>query len=294
MKRALAMLVLVAASPAFAETEAEKLAAQGEELAKTGEYTRAIDAFKAADKLDKKARHACMVGLAYLRRELWPQAELFFETCKLRASITDPLPDWFQDAMTQLVEKLAGTTVSAVTIHVKPEGSLAQITASSFAPDEKFSPRTIHLAPGQHTITIDAPGYPSRRETFTVEANKPLTIEIELKHAEKRYVTPPASKIPFFIMGGGVVVGLVGAGVHLGSYAPMRERLIDAGSLDEYRDLRPRVETRRTISIALYATGAVAIAAGLVLRKTVFERTPILVGAEPTEGGGVISLSWQR
>lgn len=294
MKRALLLAWLIMSSAAHADTDAQKLAAQGEELAKSGEYTRAIDAFKAADKLEKRARHACMIGLAYLRRELWPQAELFFETCKLRASIDDPLPEWFQDAMNQLVEKLAGTTVSAVTINVAPPDALAQITASSFAPDEKFSPRTIHLAPGQHTITIESPTYPSRRETFTVEPNKPLVLDIVMKHPEKKYVLPPASKVPWIIMGGGAVVGLVGLGVHIGAYAPALDDLENANSLDEYQALRPKVETRRAISIALYATGALAIATGYVLRRTVFERTPVLVGAEATEGGGVISLSWQR
>lgn len=295
MRQLLVLALVLASSAAHAdETEAEKLAVQGEELARTGEYTRAIDAFKAADKIEKRARHACMIGLAYLRRELWPQAELFFETCKARASISDPLPDWFQDAVVQLVEKLAGTTVSAVTINVKPEGSLAQITASSFAPDEKFAPRTIHLAPGQHTIVVDAPGYPSRSETFTVEPSKPLTLEIELKHAEKRYALPPASKVPYVVMGGGLLVALVGAGYHLGAYAPLRSDLAETMTLDAYNELKPRVRDRRTYTIALYGAGAAALAVGFILTKTVYERTPVLVGAEPTEGGGVISLSWRR
>jgi hypothetical protein len=294
VNRALAVMLLAIATPAFADTDAETLSNQGEELAKTGEYSRAIDAFKAADKLHVTARHSCMIGLAYLRRELWPQAELFFETCKLRASIDDPLPDWFQDAMGQLAEKLASTTVSAVTIHVTPEGSLAQITASSFAPDEKFSPRTIHLAPGEHTITIDAPGYPTRRETFTVQPSQPLALEIELKHAQKRYVTPPASKVPFVVMGGGLVIALVGAGYHLGAMAPLRKDVAETRDQGQYDALRDRFKTRRAITIALYGAGAVAIATGIVLRRTVFKRTPILVGAEPTDGGGVLSLSWER
>jgi hypothetical protein len=295
MKRVIALLVVLASSPAHAEeTEAQKLATQGEELARTGEYTRAIDAFKAADKIEKRARHACMIGLAYLRRELWPQAELFFETCKARASISDPLPDWFQDAIAQLVEKLAGTTVSAVTIRVKPEGALAQITASSFAPDEKFSPRVIHLAPGQHTIVVDAPGYPSHAETFTVEPNKPLTLEIELKHAEKRYALSPASKVPYIVMGGGLVIALVGAGYHLGAYAPLRTDLTETMTLDEYNTLKPQVRDRRTYTMALYGAGAAAIAVGYILSKTIYKRTEVLVGAQPTPGGGVISLSWQR
>jgi PEGA domain len=295
MKRTLVLALILAAAPAHADnTEAEKLAAQGEELAKTGEYTRAIDSFKAADKLDKRARHACMIGLAYLRRELWPQAELFFETCKLRASLNDPLPDWFQDAMTQLGEKLASTTVSAVTIKVAPEGSLAQINVSSFAPDETFSPRTIHLAPGKHTIEVNAPGYPARSETFTVEPSKALIIEVTLKHAVKRYVTPRASKVPFVIMGGGILVGLVGVGYHLGAYSPLRSDVAEVRDPNEYGRLADKLRDRRAINIALYGVGAVAIATGLVLRKTVFKRTPVLVGAEPTEGGGVVSLSWQR
>jgi hypothetical protein len=293
MKRALLALAL-ATSTAHAETDADKLAAQGEELAKTGEYTRAIDAFKAADKLQVRARHACMIGLAYLRRELWPQAELFFDTCKARASMSDPLPDWFQDAMSQLREKLAGTAVSAVTIRVNPEGSLAQVTASSFAPDEKFSPRTIHLTPGQHTIVVEAPGYPSYSHTFTVRASGEQLVEITLRHAEKRYVTPPASKVPFAIIGGGLAAVLVGAGYHIGAYAPLRSDLTEAMTPDDYNALRPKVSSRRTTTLALYGVGAAAIATGFILRATVFARSSVLVGAEATDGGGMITLGWQR
>ena len=97
--RALA-LVMLFASVAYAE-DADTLTAQGEQLAHDGEYSRAIETFKKADALAPSAKHACLIGLAYIRRELWSQAEIFLDRCKQRATAADPLPDWFAEATTQ-------------------------------------------------------------------------------------------------------------------------------------------------------------------------------------------------
>src|ERR1700733_8442606 len=82
--------------------EVSDLEARGEQLAKSSEYTQAIAAFKAADLRRPRAVHACMIGLAYLRRELWPQAELFLASCEKRASPGDQPPGWIDAAEHQL------------------------------------------------------------------------------------------------------------------------------------------------------------------------------------------------
>ena len=56
------------ASPAHAESPAD-LQARGEDQARQGHYTEAIDSFKAADRLEPSAAHACLIALAYVRRE---------------------------------------------------------------------------------------------------------------------------------------------------------------------------------------------------------------------------------
>src|SRR4051812_16006045 len=93
--RALAFVValVVGAAAVAAETPAE-LSARGEQLAKEGRFSEAITAFKAADAVEPRAKHACLIALAYTRRELWPQAEIFLDLCRTRATATDPVPDW--------------------------------------------------------------------------------------------------------------------------------------------------------------------------------------------------------
>src|SRR5207244_1267948 len=82
---------------AFADDVAD-LEARGQELAKASEYSQAIEVFKQADAKRPRAAHACMIGLAYLRRELWPQAELFLALCEHRAVPGDQPPDWIDEA----------------------------------------------------------------------------------------------------------------------------------------------------------------------------------------------------
>src|SRR5258706_13610619 len=94
--RALTIVALCSTAALAAPTAAE-LQAHGETLAQERRYTEAIEAFKAADKLEPNATHTCLIALAYTRRELWPQAEIFMARCHVLA-VTGGLPDWVPDA----------------------------------------------------------------------------------------------------------------------------------------------------------------------------------------------------
>ncbi len=107
---------------------------KGEQQAKDGRFADAIDSFKAADRIQPRASHACLIALAYTRRELWSQAQLWLSTCHTRASASDPLPDWVPLAEKQIKERLETANVAEVTIEVKPAGAKAKFTVSSFAP----------------------------------------------------------------------------------------------------------------------------------------------------------------
>src|SRR5260221_12394729 len=95
-------VLALCAGSAAADDDPEAMTAHGEQLARSGEYTRAIALFKQADAIRPSAHHACLIGLVYTRRELWSQAEIFFDRCKLRATAADPFPDWFAEAGKQL------------------------------------------------------------------------------------------------------------------------------------------------------------------------------------------------
>ena len=185
------LVVLCTLAVAARADEVDDLVAQGDALAKQSEYTQAITKFKLADAKRPRALHACMIGLAYMRREAWPQAELFFALCEKRAVVGDQPPDWIDAAQQQLASKLRAAQIPAITIEVTPPDAGARLTVSSFAPDEVFDPQTVHLAPGVHVIALTAPGYRKVSRQLTVEAAVPQTVSFVLERDPG-----PASVLP--------------------------------------------------------------------------------------------------
>ena len=307
MVRILAIVVaglVVAVAGVAAAESGEELRARGEQLAKDGRYSEAIVAFKAAEKVEPRARHSCLIALAYTRRELWPQAEIFLEQCETRATAGDPVPEWLPVAKKQLADRLAAVHVAPVDLRVEPVGADAKLAVSSFAPDELFSPRTIHLPPGRHVVIATASGYADAQQTIEITDASPRTVTITMR-PEPRPVAvvthdagaSRASRVPLAVMGAGAGIGLVGLGVHLLVYWPARKDLakIEPGT-PAYVDAEAAWSSRRSLTIGLYAAGAATVITGAVLKATVFknvERAP-QVAIEPREGGGVLSLGWTR
>ena len=287
---------------------AETFRARGEQLAKDGRYSEAIDAFKQAERLEPRARHACLIALAYTRRELWPQAEIFLDQCESRATAADPLPEWVPVAKQQLAERLAAVNVAAVEIKVEPVGADVKLAVSSFAPDELFGPRTIHLPPGRHVIIATAKGYNDAQKTVEVGGKEPQTVTITMLPIEDKKVvgpggpgpvTPPApkSKVPLVLMatGGGLVA--VGGALHLFYYRPARDDLANTTSKSDYDGaLTDNWRKARNATIAVYALGGVTLMTGLILNFTVFKQTEssTQVSVVPTDGGGMVSVGWSR
>ena len=162
---------------AFAEDRAA-LQAKGEQLAKDGHYADAIEAFKAADRIEPRAIHAFLISLAYSRRELWAQAELFLSICHHRSASGDVEPDWVPLADQQIRDRLTSAGMVEVSIEAKPQS--AKVTVSSFAPDEVFEPQTIHLPIGTHVVFAKAPGYLDGQLTVNITDKTPKHVVIEL------------------------------------------------------------------------------------------------------------------
>jgi len=296
-------------APAVAHAESpEELRAKGQQLAKDGRFTEAIDSFKASNKLEPRASNDCLIALAYTRRELWPQAEIFLDQCHRRASAQDPLPDWVPMADQQLAERLANVNVAAVEIKVEPAGTDVMLAVSSFAPDELFEPRTIHLPPGHHVIVATATGYERTQQTIDVTDTTPQTVTVTLRRPGEGVVAPvPApvptrsskdSKVPFVVIGAGAGLLAVGAAVHLFVFKPVRDdlqRASDANNDVEWRRLSPKFDRARITTIGLYAAGALTVGVGVILKATVFEHhDEVQVSAIPLDGGGMVTMGWTR
>ena len=292
MRHAIVFALLASTSLARAD-EVEDLVAKGEELAKAGELSQAIASFKAADAKQPRAKHACLIGLAYTRRELWPQAELFFALCRTRATAADPLPDWIDDAEATLAAKLVAIHAAPITIVVEPADAHPILTVSSFEPDEVFAPRTIHLGRGMHVIEASAPGYVTARQEVAIASEQPQTVTITLHPPEVPKPPPPPvvvpSRVPWIVGGGGVAIGLVGAAVQLFVYKPARDKLASAGNVFAYADDLPPFRRDRDITIALYAGALAVVAAAITLHYTVYH---VAVAADAH--GAMATLEWHR
>jgi hypothetical protein len=288
-----AVVVLAVARSAYAD-DVDDLVAQGESLAKQAEWSRAIDAFKAADAKRPRAKHACLIGLAYTRRELWAEAELFVSICKQRATADDPMPDWAEEAQRTLSAKLAASNADAIAITVTPPTALAMVNVSSFAPGETFTPRTIHLAPGTHVITVTAPGYkPSKRDITVTGNNSQQHIEVRL---EPEHVAAPPSQIPLYIaiVGGALLASAIAYDELV--VQPAFDDLRNNDTALGYYTQLPDVDRKRHIAMGLFAAGGITVVTGLVLRLTVLRHreAAVTVGAAPRPGGGIMTLEWSR
>ncbi len=303
MSRALALVILVTASPAWADSAADHVA-RGEELARQDRFTEAIAEFKRADAIEKRANHACLIALAYSRREMLPQAEVYLSTCHERATPEDPLPDWVEAAERQLSERIDRAPVARVRIVVEPSdiSGATQLEVSSFLPDEQFSPRTIHLPLGKHLITARAPGREKVERAIEIDDKSPRSVVISFDSQGVTVVNERRSKVPTVIMGVGAAT-LVGAVLyHAFVFKPARDQLVDATDpnmpdpvlYDMYSD---KFDTRRTTTIALYGAGAALVVTGLILRYTLFdqeETTAPMLTSDIGDGRLILGVQWAR
>ncbi|MDB4952543.1 MAG: hypothetical protein JWO36_112 [Myxococcales bacterium] len=303
MRIPVVLVAMIAVStPVRADTIVE-LEARGELAAKDGRYSEAITAFKAADQIESRAKHACLIALAYLRRELWPQAEIFLDACHQRASATDLLPDWVPLATDQLAERLASAEVAPITISVIPAS--ARVTVSAFAPDEQFEPRTIHLGFGKHVITASAEGYVTEQRSIDVIDRKPQTIAIELRAPPKSEIPPPppreAHYMPWLVIGSGGAVLVAGLVYQLTVFQPIRDHVLHAvdpahdPNVAEYNQYAHRYDVRREWMLGIYSVGAATIITGCVLRYLDHrDERRVQITAIPTRDGGIVSFEWHR
>ena len=308
--RALAIVIAglcVVVPAARAQPSADQLRTDGEQLAKDGRFTEAITAFKASNKLHVRATNYCLIGLAYTRRELWSQAEIMIDLCKKNATAEDPLPDWLPALEQTLAERLASADVAPIELVVEPAGVKVQLSVSSFAPDELFEPRTIHLAPGRHVVVATANGYNDAQRTIEIGDKQPQRIVITMLPQVPKSTRPtePARStenhnFPLIVIGTGAAIVVAGAIYHATLFRTAANELADATDSTPdpalWDQWQHRFDVRRDATIALYAAGVVTVGIGLVLKYTVYKHadSEVRISAAPTSGGGVVSLGWTR
>jgi hypothetical protein len=296
---------LVLSRVGLADPTPDDLQAQGEQLAKDGRYTDAIDAFKAAFRLDHKASHTCFIALAYTRRELWPQAEIFLDQCHTLATPDDVLPTWVPIADKQIAERLSMANVAPVEITVEPADAHARISVSSFAPDEVFAPRTIHLPPGRHQLVATAPGYEASTKVVDVVDRTPQHLAITLARAGAptsptrpapltKPTRPPESTLPRAL----IVAGGITAGVGVLTFVWLGfewSKLDSAPDPQTFSDHEGSYKLARISTIGLWGVGAGLVVTGVILgRRQHGAETPAISAVPLPGGGGMVSIGWQQ
>lgn len=286
---------------AYAEGNPAELQRRGEQLAKDGQFAEAIDAFKAADAIQVNAEHACLIGLAYSRRNLYGQAELFFGLCHKRAEQQGTaIPSWVAKVEREVRSRLDDAKLAPIKIVVK-HGDGAKIVVSAFAADEAFSPRTIHLPPGRHTITVTPADGAAIERRIVVEAADPQNVVIELA-PEAGPPVPSIERARSSHVGRNVAIaglGIVAAGavVHAAWYRSELAELEASQSPPDVARYDAHVDSYRTaryVTVGLYAAGAATAIIGLVLHATrSAERGPV-VSMVPAHGGGMFAVEWSR
>jgi hypothetical protein len=269
VRHVLLLIGLVALTrPTYADP-AQRLSLRGQALARSGRLTAAIDVFKQADRLAPRARHSCLIGLAYLRRELWTQAELYLEQCRERATSHDPAPDWLPLAEQQLRRRSAHAQLAPIDVRVEPSSVSAAIEFSSFALGEQFAPGQVRLPRGLHVLTATAPSRPAVHAV--VEVTDTSARSVVLRFADS---PPPRSSVPAALAALGGTTLAAGLGYHV-------------FARDE----------RRPVTYALYGAGGAALAGALVLRYTLYRDAPEHAPRVLTNIGGeatTLALEWQR
>jgi hypothetical protein len=283
------LAVLCATTGRARADDADDLVAYGEQLGKQGEWTQAIAKFKRADALKPSPDHACLIALAYTRRELWAQAELFLARCHARGA-TPPLPDWVGDLERQLATKLAGAEIPAITIAVDAAGATAAISISSFERDETVPPGTIHLPQGHYTILVTAPDYIPARRDLDVVSGQPQHVAIALVHA-RRPNPARATRVPWYVLGAGVALAGAGLVVDYAEVQPLRDEM--ARSQFAFHAHSDELAMWRATAIGLWAAGAVALGIGTWLEVRRREQPLMILGGIDREST-FVAVRWTR
>lgn len=296
-------------SPA-ARAEANALVKEGEEMAKAGRFTHAVERFKQADAKRPRAAHACFIGLAYLRHEALAQAELFFERCEERAAPSDAPPAWLPKAKSELKRKIAEGNVPSVTFSVTTTASVRLIIVG-WPADETFAPRGLPLPAGRYVLEATGDGLPSKRQEFTVGsapmkvlidttppplAPSPPAVETPTTPSQvstKPKAGPPVSP-PNRRRTWGLVVGAVGLASAAGGGVAHVLAALDRSKMlvseEEWDRHKASFTTKRTVAISGYSLGAALLSTAAYLY---FSGETPPVGVSAALGGGGVVVTWE-
>jgi hypothetical protein len=171
------------------EEVADRLLAEGESLAKSGDYTQALARFRDARAHAPTALADCFIGLAHARLDRWSEAHLVYERSQQRGATV--LPSWCQRGGKldlEITAKLRSGSFAAVEIQVEPMGARVRVEGLEEA-QELVAPVTVWLALGTHAVTVEKSGYHPKERRVVLGSVSPRLVQVVLRRSE----APPAS-----------------------------------------------------------------------------------------------------
>ncbi|MEA2748391.1 MAG: hypothetical protein QOI41_2534 [Myxococcales bacterium] len=175
-----------------------------------------------------------------------------------------------KDRVTQLEATLGTLTVTA------PDGWRVQLDTFTEVP----TPARLHAGAGVHALSVRAPGKPIERRDVTLQAGKPVAIELK---DEPKIVTkepepvkpppvveaPPPPPRPYWITRrvigvgvGGIGIAALGSAIILGTNANSAKTAYEAGPTREAFDHASSLQTWTNVALI---SGAVLVAGAVVL-----------------------------
>jgi hypothetical protein len=292
---------------------AAALAAEAEQHATSGEMREALFKFKRAARLDPtSSAYLCNIGLAYYSLSDMPRAHLALSRCHTMAG---SWPAGVEDVFNFIVADLAKRDYAPVTLRGEPRD--AQISLKAFEDEgDLHAPLKVYLPAGSYAYQASAPGYASKYGEIQVHDRKPVEDTFRLEPALVSEDAQPAgiavgggeldSTVTarparsrrrtwgWVSIGGGAALGVAAGGFYLAARKTHGE-FTDGDSGERRTELEDRMNFRQYTAAGLAVGGALAVGAGvyLLMSDDGGEERPMLTVA-PSDGGGLLTLSWER
>jgi tetratricopeptide (TPR) repeat protein len=212
--------------------------------------------------------------------------------CLIHANESTEAFTHLQKAMAHGVDPLGSEELfkRGQTYEVLLRGQLHELVIETEQPDVRVSldgqelfvgpgKQTLMIAPGAHQVLGEREGFLAFTSRLDVRAGQTSTVTVvtrPLSAGQQRFKTRWKPWIPWTVAGAGLAVAAVGIPFQVASSGNFSdfdsefddmcpEGCLDADLSDDLKDKKSKAESQRTIAIAMYATGGIIAATGVVL-----------------------------
>lgn len=287
------LVLAMSASVASADTSADSLVAEGEQLGKAGDFEGALAKFRQAETIEPRAVHDCWIALAQRRLRRWTSARFHLDRCKQRAGGTAPV-SWFRTVADEVQAGLDDGGFEPVEIATEPPG--ATVVIREIAGERWTSPVTLYLSGETRTVSVSLNGYRTLTRTVSIPGQHEHEIELERGRpisteggggSDRAAASAQSSATgPWFLIGTGAAAGAIGGVFH---YTGYRARTRATDKPDQYDEEVDRLRRDRAIALSLYGVGAATIGTGLyLLVRNSKTRDHAIVSVGASRNGGAI------